>query len=84
MMQINTGSLYFWGAIFLLVALFLLLREFLCWYWKINERISNQHEIIHILTAMNPKVPRPPVAAPNDDVSGKNIYDLTPESRHSK
>jgi len=27
-------------GVMLFVGLFLLLREFWCWYWKINERIS--------------------------------------------
>lgn len=27
----------------------LLLRELNCWYWKINERVQNQEEIIRLL-----------------------------------
>lgn len=35
--------------ILLLIALFFLCRELLCWYWKVNERINNQKEIIRLL-----------------------------------
>lgn len=35
--------------ILLFIALFFLCRELLCWYWKVNERISNQKEIIRLL-----------------------------------
>lgn len=31
-------------VIFVLIGLFLLLRELNCWYWKINERIDLQKE----------------------------------------
>ena len=32
-----------------LTALFLLLREIVCWYWKINERLENLETISFIL-----------------------------------
>lgn len=35
--------------ILILVILFVLCRELLCWYWKINESIKNQKEIIRLL-----------------------------------
>ena len=35
--------------ILLFIALFFLCRELLCWYWKVNERINNQKEIIRLL-----------------------------------
>jgi hypothetical protein len=30
----------------IVVGVFLLLRELFCWYWKINQRISLQKEIM--------------------------------------
>lgn len=36
-------------AVVLIVAVFLLCRELVCWYWKINKSISNQEEIIRLL-----------------------------------
>lgn len=35
--------------IVLIVAVFLICREIVCWYWKINKSISNQEEIIRLL-----------------------------------
>lgn len=35
--------------ILLFIALLFLCRELFCWYWKVNERISNQKEIIRLL-----------------------------------
>jgi hypothetical protein len=35
--------------ILLFIALFFLCRKLLCWYWKVNERINNQKEIIRLL-----------------------------------
>ncbi|KAA6323859.1 hypothetical protein EZS27_026744 [termite gut metagenome] len=31
------------------VLLFLLIRNIVCWYWKINQSIKNQKEIIRLL-----------------------------------
>jgi len=33
----------------IIVGIFLLCRELICWYWKINKTISNQEEIIRLL-----------------------------------
>ena len=36
-------------VVVLIVAVFLLCREIVCWYWKINKVIANQEEIIRLL-----------------------------------
>lgn len=36
-------------ALIIIVCIFLLCREIVCWYWKINKTISNQEEIIRLL-----------------------------------
>jgi hypothetical protein len=36
-------------TIAVLVVIFLLLREFVCWYYKINKRIELQQETIRLL-----------------------------------
>lgn len=36
-------------VILIFVLLFIICREILCRYWKINERIKNQQEIIRLL-----------------------------------
>lgn len=35
--------------VLILVILFVFCRELLCWYWKTNESIKNQKEIIRLL-----------------------------------
>jgi hypothetical protein len=39
----------------ILIAAFLILRELNCWYWKINERIKLQKEIIFLLKKLVPQ-----------------------------
>lgn len=36
-------------SILIMVGLFLLFREVLCWYWKVNKMVQNQEEIIRLL-----------------------------------
>ncbi len=36
-------------TLIVIVGIFLLCRELVCWYWKINKTISNQEEIIRLL-----------------------------------
>ncbi|MDD3944915.1 MAG: hypothetical protein PHS38_09390 [Bacteroidales bacterium] len=36
-------------AIIVLVLIFLLLKEVICWYWKINKRVSLMEETNHLL-----------------------------------
>jgi hypothetical protein len=40
-------------ALAILVILFLIFREILCWYWKINERIELHKELIHEIKKLN-------------------------------
>jgi len=45
----NTDSLLIYVLILLVVVIvFLLIREVLCWYWKINTRIELQEEQIKL------------------------------------
>lgn len=37
------------AALALIVVLFFLCRELICWYYKINKQISNQEEVIRLL-----------------------------------
>ena len=37
-------------ALIIIIGLFIALREWNCWYWKINERIELQKEIIYLLS----------------------------------
>ena len=48
---LNSGSgfMSFLLALAVCIILFLLCREILCWYWKINKMVSNQEEIIRLL-----------------------------------
>lgn len=36
----------FWMALAALIGIFILCREVVCWYWKINTTIKNQEKII--------------------------------------
>ena len=47
----NSGPsfIYFIIAIAILAGIFLLCRELLCWYWKVNKMVENQEEIIKLL-----------------------------------
>nr|DAN19997.1 MAG TPA: YrzO-like protein [Caudoviricetes sp.] len=67
------------GQIILLVILVLILfffvcREVLCRYWKINERIKNQQEIIRLLKKIANEESRPEL--PSDNKLKKNFSNL--------
>ena len=38
--------LYYLVALFFIIILFLVFREIVCWYWKINQHLENQRTII--------------------------------------
>lgn len=38
------------------IVIFILCRELICWYYKINKSISNQEEIIKLLKEINEKL----------------------------
>jgi hypothetical protein len=48
----NYGSIII-GIIVVLAILFLILREFWCWYWKINKRVALLEEQNEMLKIMN-------------------------------
>lgn len=37
---LQDSSLWFLSGLLVFIGIFLLLREFWCWYWKINERVN--------------------------------------------
>ncbi|MCL4400070.1 hypothetical protein M1506_02210 [Patescibacteria group bacterium] len=48
---INPWDVIMWVA--LVVCLFIILREFFCWYWKINKIVSSLEDIKGILKTTN-------------------------------
>jgi hypothetical protein len=43
-------------SLFIFLIIFLLIREIMCWYWKINISVQNQESIIKLLTEINTKL----------------------------
>jgi hypothetical protein len=41
------------GSVLLFIALLFLLREFWCWYWKINKKISLLEEQNRLMTTIS-------------------------------
>lgn len=37
------------SVILLIIVLFFICRELMCWYWKINKHLENQNKIIDLL-----------------------------------
>lgn len=54
------------------VVIFLILREFFCWYWKINERTDLLESINNKLSAINSKLSALN-AMPNLKESGESV-----------
>lgn len=44
-----TGFIGLIFGLFIIVCIFILCRELICWYWKINKSIENQERIIELL-----------------------------------
>lgn len=44
-----TGFVGLIFGLFIIVCIFILCRELMCWYWKINKSIENQERIIQLL-----------------------------------
>ena len=44
-----TGFIGLLVGLFIIVCVFILCRELICWYWKINKSIANQERIINLL-----------------------------------
>lgn len=44
------------GAIALSIAIFTIIREFICWYFKVNERVQLQKDVLTELMKMNEAV----------------------------
>lgn len=53
--QKDSGSPFLLLLIYLIfiIAIFLICREIVCWYWKINQSIKNQERIIELLEKIN-------------------------------
>jgi len=47
----GTYAVTFLVTVIISILLFLLLREFFCWYWKINQSVALLQEIRDLLTA---------------------------------
>jgi hypothetical protein len=45
----STVAVTFFVMLAVIILVFILLREFNCWYWKINERIRLQKETVELL-----------------------------------
>jgi hypothetical protein len=54
-------------TLLILIVVFLIFREILCWYWKINERISILKEINRKLDMVSNRSSRPPVRKEKPD-----------------
>ncbi len=61
------------AIILVLIGVFLLFREFWCWYWKINERRDLQKSIIEQLKKLN--------STKSDRSTNNNSYYTSPEER---
>jgi len=49
--QLQNAFVLFMGCLFV----FVLIREVMCWYWKINERVDLQKKILAELVKLNLK-----------------------------
>jgi hypothetical protein len=60
-------------ALGIIVILFLIFREILCWYWKINERIELHKELINEIKKLNSAITNTPI------VENETPYNATQE-----
>lgn len=62
----------------LFILLFLICREIICWYWKINKMVENQDTIIKLLTqiANNTKPQESKTDTPKPTTTGFKVGDV--------
>lgn len=56
-----TGFIGLIFGLFIIVCIFILCRELMCWYWKINKSIENQDKIIFLLERLVNKQSTTPI-----------------------
>lgn len=49
------NDFWFVFTLIFIIALFFILRELVCWYWKVNESIELQKDIKNLLEMINNK-----------------------------
>ncbi len=49
-METNYTALFI--ILIVAIVIFLICREIICWYWKINKSIANQERIIELLDTL--------------------------------
>lgn len=52
----SSGISSFLIMLLVFIVIFILCRELVCWYYKINKSISNQEEVIKLLKEINEKL----------------------------
>lgn len=62
--------------IIIIVIVFLLIRELVCWYYKINLMVKNQSEIIRLLTKIANKND-----SENNEVTDNKLHEIDPFKR---
>ena len=48
-MELDSATRIIIGIIVISIILFIVLREFFLWYWRINKRVENQEKQIKLL-----------------------------------
>jgi Na+/melibiose symporter-like transporter len=51
-MELGNAILLFLFLLAVVIGIFLLIRAIVLWYYKIDERVNNQKEIIRLLTSI--------------------------------
>ena len=70
-LELNAGAGVFLLLIFLVA--FLVLREFWCWYWKINQMVSLLREVRDLLARKSPGTGAAPEPVKESETVGPGI-----------
>lgn len=54
----RNGLIGFLLILVLCIAVFMICREVMCWYWKVNKRLEIEQQILEELRKLNAKIPQ--------------------------
>ena len=70
------GFIFILLVLVICIVIFLVSREYLCWYWKVNKRLEIEQQILEELQKLN----NVPIQQRDNEEIAKEIFEEDPDS----